>query len=64
MGAVKNWLMEMQDYASEVLDNFFYSNGEQSCRELFIHKYPGQVDIFNNTLAEWIAIEHGDDSGC
>lgn len=46
MSAIKNWLMEMQEYAEYLLDNETDLDG---ARFRFVEKYgENQLDIFDN----------------
>lgn len=49
MGRMKNWLMEMQEYAYALLDE----HEAVRAREEFLHRYPNQQDVFDGVLKEW-----------
>ena len=53
MGKVKAWLMDMEQDTTDILETFYYINGVDECRELFLQKHPGQVATFNKTLEGW-----------
>ena len=54
MGAVKAWLMEMEEYARKILE----SHGlDEEGRQLFLKKYPSQERIYNNMILEAFGYE-------
>ncbi len=55
MGAVKAFLMDMEDYAFSCLEDADLNQKEIDwARDMFLRKYPNQHRVFNNVVEEYL----------
>lgn len=54
---VKNWLMDMQDYAFKLLEQCEEGHGLDAAKFAFLERYPNQGHVFDTCKQEWEEID-------